>query len=200
MLAESIFAYLKEIEECRNLCVQHQKTVAIHTRGKQLQIYRLFPADELTAKVLRKTVGDLPSWDELPFASSDLKTWDAIKKGVTNKMEKHSRQQPLVTQGIAWEGMPVLVHAYKFEPSPVMKLELVLPPANASLPILPLKQIASALRCHAHLVPDYVAAALAPYSYHETKFITLMEYLSQEMPEKLYATQCLQGVSCHAAK
>lgn len=107
-------------------------------------------------------------------------------------MEKHNKQHPIITRGISWEGiLSVLIHAYKFEPDPVMKVELIVPTYENPVPELPLKVIAATLQCHEQLVPAYIAEALPMYNHHEAKFETLWEYLSRTMPKNLDATRCL---------
>ncbi len=106
-------------------------------------------------------------------------------------MEKHGKLHAILTTGIVWEGIPLIVHAYKFEPDPVMKVELVLPEIPEPLHELPLKMIATMLRCLDHIVPEFIATPLPPYVRHEAKFMTIKEYLLHTMPAGLYATSCL---------
>jgi len=81
---------------------------------------------------------------------------------------------------------------YKFEPDPILKVELVLQPNPLRPPELPLRLMASLLRCQDALLPEFIAKAQSPYSHHDIKFLTVREYLTKHMPENLYASQCLQ--------
>ncbi len=194
MLADAMYAYLQEMEECRVICERHEKTSAIHTRGQSLQIYRQFKRDEFTARQIRTTTEDLPSWEQSIYWVKDgflAKAWKKMQNEVELRMAKHSKLHPIITRGIAWEGRPILVHAYKFEPDPVMKVELVMGMYESPVPELPLQVIASLLRCHQFIVPDYIAPPLSPWDHHETKFSTIWEHLSRTMSPGLYATQCL---------
>lgn len=67
LFAGAAYAYLQEIEECRALCVLHEKTAAIHQRGQSSQVYRMFKRDEVTARYLRKATDELPPWERMGF-------------------------------------------------------------------------------------------------------------------------------------
>ncbi|MDD4628397.1 MAG: hypothetical protein PHE68_03330 [Candidatus Peribacteraceae bacterium] len=201
-IAFAFHAYLEEQEECRAICACHSQTAAIHDRGKELQIYRLFNCDEITARHIRVTAEALPSWEYSIYWQKDgvsHRLWKKMQNEVRQRMIKHDKIHEIITCGVEWEGRPVLIHAYKFEPDPVMKVELILAPYVSPVEELSLHIIASLLRCHTHLVPEYIAEALPPYKRHETRFLTVSDYLSKTMPRSLYAAQCLQGVSCHTS-
>ena len=190
-VAKALNIYLREIEVQRLLCEKHLLSAAIHRRGKELQVYRQFDRNEDATASIRRFGEMLPSWDTLA-------DWERIKgvplkveREVIARMGKHSKQHPFFTRGVAWERRPVLIHGYKFEPDPVMKLELILPSVERHIDEFSLHVIGSALRCHEYLVPDFVATAKAPYDRHETKFLTLTEYLTQTMPKGLYATEAI---------
>lgn len=199
LLAGAFSMYFEELEGYRARCIAHEKSAAIHQRGTELQVYRLFERNESAAQFLRDSTSALPGWQESSFWRSYGQKWKQVESGVRTRMAKHKRLTEIATRGVLWEGDPILVHAYKFDADPVMKVELVIPKSNPAMEDLPLRTIASVLECHEYLVPLSVAAALPPYQRHETKFLTVSEYLSQKMPTELYATQCLQGVSCHAS-
>ncbi len=192
MFADAALAYLREIEVQRALCIKHNETAAIHDRGQSLQIYRLFKRDEVTARQMRNATEKLQPWEDSPYWQANRKQWVDMEQQVVRRMEKHHKQHPIITRGIVWEGvMPILVHAYKFEPDPIMKMELIVPPFGNLVPQLPLQLIAASLQCHEYLVPNYIAEPLPPYDHHEAKFSTLLEYLSRTMPRGLYASECL---------
>ena len=187
LLAEAMSEYMKEVESMYALCKANNHKAAIHERGKEFQLYRLYENSEknreITGKMLRNATSKAEGWEDSPYWAQDGKQWALIEKQVKNKTLKHERLNPFLTRGISWEGIPVLVHAYKFEPDPVMKVELILPEYTSELPQSPLRRIASALRCHEHLVPHYIAEPLPPYTRHETRFSTIAEYLSRHMPK-----------------
>jgi hypothetical protein len=183
MLGQAYYEYLLEIEAARVVCMRHEKTAAIHERGTELQIYSLYTRDEKTAEEIRNNTAFLSGWEESPYHLADGKHWERLQGEVEKRMTKHSRLHPIVTRGIEWEDYPMLVHAYKFEPDPIMKIELVLPTYQSEAAPLPIKVVAAALQCLEFLVPSYVAAPLAPYDHHETKFSTIFEYLRRVMPK-----------------
>lgn len=200
MLSGALHMYFEEIESDAALCYKHGSTAAIHDRGNSLQIYRLFKRDEVTAQQIRDFTDALPTWEESLFFSrgETEKSWMKMQRDVEARMPKRN-QHPIITRGVSWEGLPILIHAYKFEPDPVMKVELVLGAYQSPVPKLSLRVVAAMLRCHEYIVPEYISTSLPPYEKHEAKFLTIAEYLTRSMPENLYATKCLQRVSCHAS-
>lgn len=181
------------------ICRRYEQTAAIHNLGKSLQVYRMFRTDDTTARHLREASNALPSWGESLFHASNNKSWDKLQREITTRMERHTKQHPIVTRGVLFEGLPLLIHAYKFEPDPVMKMEIIVPSCTGSVPELPLRLIALVLQCHEYIVPEYIAPALPPYQHHDEQFLTISDFLSSKMSEKLYASRCLQRVSCHAS-
>jgi len=174
------------------MCNKHNKTAAIHTRGKTLQVFRIFKTDELTAKNIRHATEQLPSWEQSLFWESNQQTFQKTLKEIESRMARHGKQHAIITRGIEWNDVPLIVHAYKFEPDSVMKVELVFPPCKNCIPSLPLQAVTTMLECHEFIVPDFIASPLPPYSRHEMNFLTtIKEYLLQEMPKDLYATSCL---------
>jgi len=192
-LSEAIGGYLEEIAECNSICSRHDATTAIHTKGKTLQIYKQYERSEETARQIRDGSEALHSWTETHSWKYIGDTCEKLEREVKTRMKKHSRLFPIVTKGIEWEGKPILIHAYKFEPDEAMKLELMLPGTDEEESELPLKTIASGLRCHEFLVPSHKTNGLPPYTRHETNFLTISEYLSQHMPKSLYATECISN-------
>lgn len=190
--------YLQEIEECRAICERHNKTAAIHDKGETLQVYRLFVRDDGAATYLHQITKMLPDWGDANRWKQEGTKWQKLERDVEARMKRHSKLQSILTKGIAWEGRPILIHAYKFDGDPVMKLELMLPDAEQRMPELPIKVMASALRCHEMLVPEGIASALPPYERHETKFLTISEYLGKHNPKGLYALHCLPSAPTFA--
>ena len=189
-LAEGLYIFLKEVQGYRATCLKHEGTAAIHDAGKELQVYRMFKRDDAVARQLFRASEALPSWGESLYWSSDGDRWEKLQRDIMARMKKHKKQHPIITRGVSWEGLPVLIHAYKYEPDPFMKVELVMPAVTSVLPPLPLKTIADALRCHEFLIPDYMTVALPPYQGHATDFLTIREYLSSAMSPNLYNLYC----------
>jgi len=189
-LMVGIYSYLTELKDMRDACMRHQDSAAIHEKGEALQIYRLFDRAFGTAQYLLRATERLPSWEQSCFWHSDAEQLSKLQRDVAARMNKHKKQHPIVTRGVAWEGYPILIHAYKFEPDPIMKVELVLPDVEEELPQLPLKKVASALKCHEYLIPKSVAEAKPPYERHETEFSTLWDFVRRSTPPSLYAAYC----------
>ncbi len=189
-LAGAILSYLQEVQEQRAIVERHEGSAAIHTAGKELQVYRMFDRSADTAQALRRATESLSPWDQTPYWKQEGNKWEKITRDIEARMAKHSEQHPILTRGVAWHSRPMLIHAYKFETDPKMKVELILPTIPSPLPQLPLRSLAEALQCHEYLIPSYCAKALPPYEGHDANFLTLSEYLSQNMPKELYACQC----------
>ena len=93
---------------------------------------------------------------------------------------------------IEWEARDLILHVYKFEPDPILKVELVLQPNPLRPEELPLRVLASLLRCHEALIPEFIATAQTPYTHHDINFLTIEEHLAKHMPKNLYASECLR--------
>lgn len=190
-IAKAINLYLREVEDQRALCLKHHQTTAIHDKGQELQIYRQFDRAEEIASSIRKFGDLLPSWDTTLEWADQKNNLLSLQKSIERRMERHSKQHAVYTRGVAWGHRPVLIHAYKFEPDPVLKLEIVLPGIKRHIEELPIHIICSALRCHEYLVPEFIAKPKPPYERHKIDFLTLTEYLTKTMPKDLYATQAI---------
>lgn len=193
-VCSSLNLYVREVETQRALCAKHLTTAVVHDKGKELQIYRQFERKEEVAASIRRFADLLPGWEEALEWDSQNAYLSRIQKSVERRMEKHAKQHAVYTRGVAWEHRPVLIHAYKFEPDPRMKLEIILPSVRRHFDELPLHRVCSALRCHEYLIPEFVAAPRPPYEGHETDFMTLSEYLSKTMPKGLYATEAVSFI------
>jgi len=192
LLATGIFSYLREIHDYRDVCLRHEKTAAIHnTDSGALEVYRMFDRKDETAAQLHRSLKLLPSWQESPYWVENGKQWEELKSDIGSRVEKHTKQCHIALQGIVWENIPMLIHAYKFDGDPKMKLEIVVPPFNSPFRVLPLRLVAEALRLHEFLIPEHVAKPCPPYAGHEARFLTPWEYLSTSMPPSLYASRCL---------
>lgn len=200
-LTGAILSYLQELHEQHALVERHEGLAAIHTtKSKQLEVYRMFDRNAETAEALRRAAESLPSWKETPYWKKESNKWEKLVRDIDARMARHSELHPIVTRGITWNNRPILIHAYKFEPDPRMKLELILPTIPSLLPQLSLRTLADALHCHDYLVPSYIAKPLPPYEGHDTNFQTLSEYLSQTMPKELYASQCFPPPRVNAVR
>lgn len=191
MLAQLHYEYVQDINRAYLTCKLHEKTAAVHDRGESLQIYSLFERNAETAETIRTSASLLGGWEESPFYKADGKKWEQGASQIERRMAKHSKQQPIITRGVDFEDYPILVHAYKFEPDPVMKVELVIPEYQCEAQPLSINIVAAALRCMDFLVPSYIAAPLAPYAHHEARFTTILEYLKKTMPQNAIASLCL---------
>ena len=191
LLASLLSRYLADIDGMYCFCKKHSETSAIHTKGKELQVYRMYLSGSKLAGHLHEAVAALPGWEESPFWGMSGKAWEELRRQVEARVEQPSSQVHISSRGVLWEGTPILIHAYKFDADKYLKIELILPEYEAPLPILPLHRIIQALHCHEFLVPEFIAKPKPPYAGHETDcLMTLTDYLSRTMPPELYATRC----------
>ena len=184
--AKVAYAFARDLHEKFDLCAKHNGTTAIHTKGKTLQVFRMFDRDDRTAKHLRDAAASLPSWEETPVWDWEGSAMQKIQSQVDARTRKHPKLLPVISRGVAWGNTPVIIHGYKYEEDPMMKLELLLPSREASQPEFALKTISAALECHEYLIPDCVATPRPPYSRHEAEFETLTQHLVRTLPEDLY--------------
>ena len=187
---EALYGFMREMRDKRDVCLRHSANTAVHDAGKALQVYRLFESRSDTVAYLRTTVAALPSWKESWRWGSEGSTWDKSRRDIEARMERHEKLQPILTHGVSWNGRPILIHAYKFEADPIMKVELVMTDQQAQEPDYALETMVRALECHECLVPDYIAKPKPPYERHEAKFLTIQEHLSRTMPSDLYDLCC----------
>src|SRR5439155_1008168 len=97
--------------------------------------------------------------------------------------------RPLIRSDRIWEGHQLLVRARTQHPSRVLTLEVCVLPHNGGLPELPLRVLATALRCHEFLLSDGVAQPL-PVP-HDLLRSGIREYLTRVTPHNLSARQCI---------
>ncbi|MBI3332218.1 hypothetical protein HYZ99_04680 [Candidatus Peregrinibacteria bacterium] len=191
-IAGAVYGYLRELHEYRDTCMRHEKTAAIHdTESDALEVYRMFDRKRETAEQLHRSLKMLPNWQESPYWVENGQRWEELKSDIGSRVDRHTKQYHIALQGVVWENIPMLVHAYKFDGDPKMKIEIVIPAFNSPFPILPLRLVAEALRLHEFLIPEHIAKPCPPFAGHEARFLTVWEYLSTSMPRSLYASRCL---------
>lgn len=192
-----ISEYLGEILTFSEKCVKNNSTTAIHARSSSLEIYRQFPSTSEITESIRRNGDLLPGWNEWHFWKSGEKELTKLEREVVARMKRHGKQRAVYTRGVLWDWRPILIHAYKFEPDPRLKLELIIPtrPKKLQLPEeLSLRVVSDILEVHDYLVPSIVKEPLPPYAGHETKFLTLSEFLDKTMPKDAIATQLCKKI------
>jgi len=190
-LETALAAYLEEIDEYRNICLQHERTTAVFITGQTLRIVKQFGCEQRAVAYLREATNRLPIWKKSPFFATSRKTWIGLEKEATERNGTGASARPLLARGIAWEGWPILVCAWSIQEQGLLQLDLCLPPVATELPELPLRRAATALRCHAHLLPDWVARPRPLPKLAQPGSLMLREFLERAMPQNLYASQCL---------
>lgn len=195
-LSEGICAYLDVLIEDTKRCIDNNRTTAIHNEGVTLQVYRQFKSSSEVASSIRRSGDLLPAWSEWSFWKSGEKELKKLEREVITRMERHGKQHSVYTRGVLWGWRPVLIHAYKFEPDPILKLELVIPrtPKNLILPKeQPLHVLSHVIALHDHLVPSFIASPEPFYKKHDANFLTLFEYLKEKTPSDTVASYLLNN-------
>lgn len=182
----ALYSFVAEFGAQRELCVANREKTAIHAKGKDLQVYRMYSTDAEAISYLRGAAESLPPWDEAMLFDWEGDKWDVAKKQIDIRVQKHKKLQEVTSRGVCWKGNAVCIHAYKFEPDPMFKVELVMPSSQAKRPELALRTLADSLECHDFLLPEEVATAASPYARHEAAFMTIDEYLSRNLPPDMY--------------
>jgi len=190
-LADCVFEYMSDMRMYSAICARHEKDAAIHTRGKSLQVYRLFDRSSETSDLIRNGTTSLPSWEGSAYWKYNGKTWMKNLNEVKTQVQKHDYQNEMVTHGFVWDGIPMIGHGYKHEPDVISKLELIVMSFDGQESVLPLEMIAKVLQCHEYIVPDCIVSAKPPYERHEHSFDTISEYLHKTMKPDLLSSICL---------
>ncbi len=186
-LTTALALYLREVDDARRVCVQHEGTTTVSEDRGCLRITRLFLRTRQAIASIRTASARLPGWRVSPFWHTDGSRWQALEHA---SLRDHvPGAQGAMTRGIAWDGRPVLVRARPRGPGRLLELELLLPSLTRDLPEFPLRTVAEGLRCHAHLLPDCVATAV-PLSEVPRPGCSVRAYLERAMPQGLYASQC----------
>ena len=195
LLTEAITTYFEEIDDCLHTCLRHERTTMAYDTPRALHLVRLFPRKADTLAHLRLTVARLRGWEESPFWQRDKGSWTALQRD-TAKRHPAGTERPLLTRGVAWEGKPSLVCVSPSKGQSHFRVELLLPPTRQDLPELPLRTVASGLRCHEYLLPEGVARAV-PTMALPPPCLPLLVHLRRATPQGLYASKCL---SLHGAE
>ncbi len=185
-LCRALGSFLEELGTQRDICIRNRDIAAIHAKGKELGVYRMYGRDADVIQHLRDTTASLPSWEEANQFDWEGADWNKTKAEIDARTERHKRLETVVSRGVAWKGNPVCIHAYKFEAEPVFKVELEMLGAHAEKSEFALKTLAGALECHDFLLPPEICTPKPPYAKHETKFLTIDEYLSRNLPRDMY--------------
>lgn len=181
-----MYSFIREIGAQRDLCTRNSDITAIHAKGKELGVYRMYVREDKVIKQFREASLSLPPWDEALCFDWEGGQWNKVKAQIDRRVERHKEQFPVVSRGIAWKGNPIYIHGYKFEDEAFFKVELNMLGTRAKEPERALKTLAEALECHEFLIPDEVAEPKPPYTKHEAAFLTIDEYLSRNLPPDMY--------------
>lgn len=188
--SDALYGYASEVHNQSTYCAQHDDTAAIHERGTSLQIYRLFKSDETVSEHLHLSAKLMEPWNKSQRWACEGRAWCKTEGEINTRLKKHTKQTPVLTKGIDWKGRPMLIHAYKFDADPQMKVEVVVPDKESNEPERALTTITRALECHEALVPECISTPRPPYERHESKFERISDYLRDKLPSEMYNLTC----------
>lgn len=189
LLAEGLSGYLAEIAACRAVCLRHESTATVWLTTGVLHVQRLFDPAPATAARLAARVEEFPGWEGTLFWPSEGERWERFRVRAAARGKEDPNARPAALRGIAWEGRPVLVNIRSRGSGAPIVVETAMPSLPLDLPELPLRLVASGLRCHEDLLPGYLAAPL-PLAKHGEGRSHLRDYLERATPQNRYASQC----------
>ncbi|MGL4554297.1 MAG: hypothetical protein ACRC33_24300 [Gemmataceae bacterium] len=179
LAARAILGYLDDLVACRELCLHYEGSVGVVPDPHALH---LVVAAELTPECdlarVRAAVEALPSagrWRGEPAAENGDETAGGRK---------------VIARHVLWEGEPLHV-AVAPEGFGLLRVELIFP-HRPEFSILPLRAVASALRCLERLLPPCLARAV-PLSElaAEQAAEGLSVWMRRATPENLPSGQCI---------
>ncbi len=186
-LANALHMYLSETDRDITLCRNHEHNTAIHTQGSEFQLYKIFKRDQDVCQHLHKVVKNLSPWSDHYSWKHHGDGYTLLQNQISKRTQKHLKLTEIITRGIEWESMPILIHSYKFDADVSFKNELIVPSSYLdTVEILPVKLVGSLLRCHEYLMPPAIIKAQAPYLGHDINFSVISDYLSSSTQEGLY--------------
>jgi hypothetical protein len=183
-LVQGLVAYLREIDGYRVVCRRHEETASVARDTGGLWVSRSFtPRDEILAHV----AAALPLLQPCPTprAGSDGERPSGDGRSVPGTA------QPLGCHEGVWEGRDVRVHVQERSGTDARSLTVRVYVPVADWPELPLRTLASALRCHEVLLPASIGAALPRPLGAVGDGLAIGEFLSRTTPPNLAASKCI---------
>lgn len=191
-LTEALASYLDEIDGYRMTCLKHETSTAVRVERRLVRLSRLVRDDTTVRTHLQSVAARLPGWEVSPYWTMDGEAWQRRTQRLSQEQGKKALQT-LFTRCIAWDGLPMFLQVHPGKAERTIAVELILLPFTPVLPQLTLRLIAILLRCHEHLLPSWLAAAL-PQPITKSS-VSIREYLERTMPQNLYARQCILAAS-----
>jgi len=178
LLTGGIYAYLLEVDGYRSICRRHEETATVEQDDGVVCVVRCFEPAAEAVEHLRTAVQLLPP----PRRDTQ-----------PNHHHGEGDSQPPreVRQDVIWEGRLLHVRAGVQCSSAVLRVEVRVSPWESDFPELPLRTVATALRCHEFLLPDGVARAQPIREADQPKAHGVHAYLKCAMAPNLYASQCI---------
>lgn len=189
-LTTALSLYVEEVADDCRICRRHWETTGVFVAGAGLRLTRYFVHTKPVMSHLRRAACRLPGWRASPFWGGDGVRWESLLQAVV--AEDAAADHGLVVRGVSWWGRPVLVRTFP-QKEGLLALELTLPCVSRDLPESPLRRVADGLRCHSHLIPDGVAAAIDRSRMRQPGSCSVWAYLTRAMPQGLFASQCVLG-------
>ncbi len=186
--ADALLCYLKELDTYWKVCEAHRITAIATVTDAGLQVSRHVRFSAGALACLRASIERLPGWEKTPFWLAAGKHWKRLTQGLKTKLERADRRQLIALRGVEWEERALLVNAFLEMQEDTLQVDVLQPSVPLDLPDLPLRAIASILRCHEHVLPVSVTPAL-PFPPSRDA-VSLEAYLRRATPQDLCVSQC----------
>jgi hypothetical protein len=187
-IAAALAAYLAELDVDRDVCRRHGQDAAARSAADGISVLRAFEAADAVVTALRAAVLALPGWKHSASWPTGKELGDHLMSD-----RKSAATRRVVLRGVAWEGWPVLVHAFMNAAGDRLAIALDSPAVPLDLGELPLRIVARALRCHEHLVPTALAVPLPFDPSGADGALPVAEFLQRTTPQSLAAGQWILG-------
>lgn len=183
-VVEGIYAYLLEIDAYRAVCRRHEGTATVDEQEGSLRVTRRFQNRGETTAHLTAAVRLLALRQRCRGRRGNGRGRRGCSVARDNNLDICS----LVRRNIIWEGRPLRIGVREQGSRTVLHVDLCVYPPASDQSELPLRAVATALRCHEFLVPDTVALPL-PGPGEGQERGSIREYLARAMPANLYASK-----------
>jgi hypothetical protein len=186
LLLQGVYAFAQEVKQQVELCECNEQTTAVHTRGKGLQLYRMYKRDKQALDNVRAVSKSLMEWKKHPMFGWEGEKWQRSKQGIEQKIKQHPDQNLILSKGVCHKGTAYYTHVYKVEGDDCFKTEVAPFDEFSNEPERAMPVIAGGIELLDMLLPKGIANALPPYHKHEHAFETISSYLAATLPSDMY--------------
>jgi len=177
-IVQGLFGYLQELDGYRVVCLRSAETAAVSPQQGGIQVIRHFDGTPSLIAHLEAVVPLLPP-----------RSRRARVEAARPEIPLRPDLRPVIAHAGVWEARDVVVEVQVSSGPAAKQVEVGLFLSEIDVPELPLRMLATALRCHEFLVPHDIAPALQLPSEEVEGIQTIHQYLERAMPRNLAASQ-----------